>query len=67
MALAGRIKKRIYQARIKKGLTQESMTEFGLNWRQYQRIECGVTKNITLANLFKISKALGVKLSDLVE
>lgn len=56
------VRKNIRQLREEKGLTQEQMMEFDINLRQFQRIESGETKNITLANLFKIAKALEVKI-----
>ena len=49
------------------GLTQEQMQEFEINLRQFQRIENGETENMTLANLFKIAKALQVDCSTLLE
>jgi len=56
---------RIIELRKRKGLTQEDMQTFELSLRQYQRIEQGETKNITLSNLFKIAKALDVKFHEL--
>lgn len=65
--LTENIRSNIIRLRNKKGLTQEQMEDFELSLRQIQRIESGETTNITLASLFKISKALGVKLSSIIE
>ncbi len=43
------------------------MQEFELSLRQFQRIEKGETRNITLSNLFKLSKAFKVSLSKLLD
>lgn len=62
-----KVRQKILRLRQEKGLTQEQMQDFELNLRQFQRIESGETKNITLANLFKIARAFHVKLSDLID
>lgn len=62
-----KIREKINELRAQQGLTQEQMEEFEINLRQFQRIESGDTKNITLANLFKIAKALGVKPAKLID
>jgi len=43
------------------------MQQFELSFRQYQRIEKGETKNITLANLYKIAKAFKISPSELLD
>ncbi len=65
--LTKKLKLRIYQLRQEKGLTQEQMQNYELNLRQFQRIESGETKNITLSNLFKIAKAFHVNLSEIIK
>lgn len=64
---SAKLRSRIIKLRIERKLTQEDMQQFELSLRQYQRIEKGETKNITLANLYKISKALKVPLSKLLD
>jgi len=61
-----KLRVRIIQLRKRKGLTQEDMQSFELSLRQYQRIEHGTTTNITITHLFKISKALGVSMHELL-
>ena len=65
--IAKRLRLRICQLRQENGLTQEQMQDFELNLRQFQRIEAGETKNITLANLFKIAKAFRINLSEMLK
>lgn len=55
---------RLQGIRKSKGLRQEDMEEFGLNYKYYQRIEGGRT-NITLTTLEKVATALGVDVADL--
>ena len=64
---SAKLRRRIIQLRSERNLTQEDMQQFELSLRQYQRIEKGETKNITLANLYKIAKAFNVSLSDLLD
>lgn len=59
------LRARIIQLRKSKGLTQEDMQAHELSLRQYQRIEHGVTTNITITHLFKISKAFGISVHEL--
>lgn len=60
-----KIAKKIRQVRLSKGITQEEMEsgEFGINVRTYQRIE-NMETDITLKNLFLISKKLNVKIEE---
>jgi DNA-binding Xre family transcriptional regulator len=62
-----KLRSKINRLRTERGLTQEDMQEFELSLRQFQRIEKGETKNITLSNLFKLSKAFKVSVSDLLD
>ena len=57
--------KRIRQLRIERGLTQEQMTRFGLDYKYYQRIEYG-EKNLSLRTLYKIAQAFGMSISELL-
>lgn len=61
------LRHRILQLRKERGLTQEQMEDYGLSLRQFQRIESGETTNITLSNLFRISKALQMPLEKLLD
>jgi len=66
-AFTARLRQKILSLRKEKKLTQEQMEAFELTLRQFQRIESGETTNPTLANLFKIAKALGVSPSQLLD
>ena len=57
--------KRIRQLRIERGFTQQHMTRFGLDYKYYQRIEYG-EKNLSLRTLYKIAKAFGMSISELL-
>jgi len=59
------VAKKIRQLRLSKGLTQEDMEEgkFGIHVRTYQRIE-NLETDITLNNLYLISKRLSVDIRD---
>ena len=58
--------KRIRQLRIERGLTQEQMTRFGRDYKYYQQIEYG-QKNLSLRTLYKIAKAFGMPISELLK
>jgi transcriptional regulator with XRE-family HTH domain len=62
------IVKKIRQIRESKNMTQEDMEEgeYGINVRTYQRIETRAT-DITMKNLFKISKKLNVDIRKFFE
>ncbi len=64
---SAKLRRRIIHLRSERNLTQEDMQQFELSLRQYQRIEKGETKNITLANLYKIAKAFKVPISELLD
>lgn len=56
--------KRIRELRKKRGLRQEDMENFGLNYRYYQDIEAG-RANLTLGTIEKVASAFGVNSADL--
>ena len=59
--------KNMREERLKRGLSQEALADIAGVHRTYiGMIERG-EKNITLANIKKIAKALNVEISDLVE
>lgn len=62
-----KLRERILALRRECGLTQEDMQGYGLSLRQYQRIESGETSNVTLGNLYKIAKAFGMSVSELLD
>lgn len=62
-----KVREKIHKLRCENGLTQEQMEDFELNLRQFQRIECGDTSNITLSYLYRIAAALGVTPSELID
>lgn len=61
------LRHKILRLRKERGLTQEQMEDFDLSIRQFQRIESGETTNLTLSSLFRISKALQIPLSKLLD
>lgn len=62
-----RLRKKIRRLRKEHQLTQEEMENFELSLRQFQRIETGGTVNITLSNLYKISKAFDLTPAQLLD
>ena len=54
---------RVKKLRLKAGLTQEDMMDFGFSVRFYQRIEAG--KPIHMKTVFKLADALGISLKQL--
>jgi len=58
--------KRIRDLRVERGLTQEQMTRFGLDYKYYQRIEYG-EKNLSLRTLYKIARAFDISISELLK
>ncbi len=62
-----RLGKRARRLRLAKGLSQEDLAErAALDAKHYQAFEGGQT-NVTFATLLGISRALGVKLSELLK
>ena len=53
--------------RLEKELTIEALAEQELSVRQVKRILGGEVQNFTVAYLYKIAKALGIKPSELVD
>lgn len=51
-----RVGKRIREKRLKAGLTQEEVENFGVSWKHFQKIESGQT-NTTIKVLYKLAKA----------
>jgi len=60
--LGSNVKKR----RLKRGLTQEQMMDFGFNYRYFQKIEGGQV-NATLELLVRLARALKCDLEDLLK
>ena len=59
--------KRVRQERLKKGFSQERLGELAKVHRTYIGMIERAEKNITLTNMEKIAKALGRKVSDLID
>ena len=57
--------KRVREERMKKGISQERLGELAGVHRTYIGMIERAEKNITLTNMTKIAKALGLKISDL--
>ena len=55
---------RIKELRRARGLRQEDMEQFGLNYRYFQKIEAGKA-NITLSTVERIAAALSVKVEEI--
>ncbi len=51
-----RVGMKIRQCRIKAGLKQEDVEDYGVSWKHYQKIEAGST-NATIKILLKLAKA----------
>lgn len=58
--------KNIKLLRNKRGLTQEDMTNFGFNYRHYQKLESGAYSP-NLYTLHRLAKFFRVKVSDLLD
>lgn len=58
--------KRVRDERINLGLSQEKLGEIAKVHRTYIGMIERAEKNITLTNMEKIARALGIKLSDLI-
>lgn len=60
---------RIKEARTEKGLSRRELAELsGLHYNKISDYENGYykTENITVGNLYRLAKALGCKLDDLI-
>lgn len=59
-----KLARNIKEQRLSKGLKQTDMSQYGFGYRWYQRLESG--RHVpTLPTLIKLSRALGIELSDL--
>jgi transcriptional regulator with XRE-family HTH domain len=58
--------KRVREERMKKGISQERLGQLAKVHRTYVGMIERAEKNITLTNMEKIARALGKKVSDLV-
>ncbi len=57
--------RRYRRLRLKKGMTQEDVLDFGFSVRHYQQLEAG--RAHTLTTLYKLAGMFGVKASELVD
>ena len=65
-AFVKKVAANLKKIRIKRGLTQEEMfTKHGFNYRFYQRLESG-THSFNLFTLYRLAKALRVRVRDFV-
>ena len=55
----------IRACRIRAGLKQEDVENFGVSWKHYQKIESGTT-NTTIKVLYKLAKAFKCHPKDLL-
>ena len=58
---------RIKELRVQHGYKQEDMFDFELSLRQYQRMEQDPHSIVSVWQLYKLSKAFGIEMSDLVD
>ena len=63
--LLARIAENIRALRLRNGLTQEQMTEFGFNYRHYQRLESG-NYSPSLNTLYRLSKVFKVSIASIL-
>lgn len=59
--------KRVREERLKRGISQERLGELARVHRTYVGMIERAEKNITLTNMEKIARALGKRVSDLVD
>ena len=59
--------KRVREERMKRGISQERLGELAKVHRTYIGMIERAEKNITLANMEKIAKALGMKVNSLID
>lgn len=64
--IAERIGAEIRRTRLSKGKTLEDMQEYGFSPAHFQKIESG-KKSVNFYTLYRIAKALKIKLADLVK
>jgi transcriptional regulator with XRE-family HTH domain len=62
-----RFGKRVKEERLKRGLSQEKLAERAKIHRTYVGMIERAEKNITLTNIEKFSRALGLKIKDLLD
>ena len=61
------LRQKILALREEHGYTQEDMTDFGLSLRQYQRMEQDATAIVSLWQIYKIAKAYGLTIHELLD
>lgn len=66
LVLLQKIASNIKKLRQKKGLTQEDMTQYGFNYRHYQKIESGAY-SISLRTVSRIAYVFEVNVSALLK
>lgn len=59
-----KIAKNIKDYRILNGYTQEEMTNFGFNYRHYQKLESG-THSPSLSTIHRLAKVFKIDVTDL--
>lgn len=59
--------KRVREERLKKGISQERLGQLAKVHRTYIGMIERAEKNITLTNMEKIARALGLKVNDIVD
>lgn len=65
--LLERFGRRVQEERAKRGISQERLGELAHVHRTYVGMIERAEKNITLTNMEKIARALGMRVSDLVD
>jgi len=67
LQLQEKLQKRIVALRNNKNMVQEDMADYELSLRQYQRMEQDPQTIVSLWQLFKIAKAHGLKVDELLD
>ncbi|MFA4971707.1 MAG: helix-turn-helix transcriptional regulator [bacterium] len=61
--LLKRVGLQVRACRVKAGLKQEDVEDFGVSWKHYQKVEAGTT-NTTIRILYKLAKAFKCRPGD---
>lgn len=62
-----KLRKKIQTLREEHGYTQEELTDFELSLRQYQRMEQDATTIVSLWQVYKVAKAYGLSIHELLD
>lgn len=60
-----KLSENIKSLRVERGYTQEDMTQFGFNYRHYQKLESG-SHSPSLSTLFRLSVIFKVNINEML-